>query len=75
MQKFLSFSLFLGFFGFQSLFYRIFDSTHMLQVHQLMTSQIRSDVEYLIQTYDGFLYSFYSQNWWKSSLADGFNTI
>jgi len=32
-----------------------------LQTQQVMTLQIRSHIEYLIQT----LYSFYSRNWWK----------
>jgi len=35
-----------------------------LQTQQLMTSQIRSYIEYLIRTYI-FLCSFYNQNWWK----------
>jgi len=34
-----------------------------LQTEQVMTSQIRSDIEYLIHTY--YLCSFCSRNWWK----------
>jgi len=37
-----------------------------IQTRQVMTSQIRSHVEYLIHTYYCiFMCSFYTQNWWK----------
>jgi len=35
-----------------------------LQTQQLMTSQIRSPIEYLIQTYDILVLSLCS-NWWE----------
>jgi len=35
-----------------------------LQTQQVMTSQIRSHIEYLTQTYH-ILCSFCSRNWWK----------
>jgi len=35
-----------------------------LQTQQVMTSQIRLHVEYLMHTYY-MLCSFYSRNWWK----------
>jgi len=40
-------------------------SISQLQTQQVMTSQIRSRIEYLIQTYI-FLCSFCNRNWWKS---------
>jgi len=35
-----------------------------LQIQQVIKSQIRSHIEYLIQTYH-ILCSFCSRNWWK----------
>jgi len=46
-------------------------SVLQLQTQQLLMSEIRSHIEYLIQLVI-FLCSFYSQNWWKSSLTDSF---
>jgi len=39
-------------------------SVSQLQTQQMMTSQIRSHIEYFIQTYH-ILVSLYSLNWWK----------
>jgi len=36
-----------------------------LQAQKVMTSQIRSHIEYLIQGLSIFLCSFCSRNWWK----------
>jgi len=36
-----------------------------LQTRKVMTSQIRSHIEYLIQTYYIIVLVLYSRNWWK----------
>jgi len=46
-----------------------------LQTELVMTSQIRSHIEYLIQTYYILLLNFQSKLMKKSSLNGGFNAI
>ena len=46
-----------------------------LQTQQVMTSQIRSHIEYLIQTYYHSFAHFVVKIYEKFSLNDGFNTI
>jgi len=45
-----------------------------LQTQQVMTSQIRSHIDYLIQTYYILVLMLLccSRNWWKSSINGGF---
>jgi len=64
MYKFLRFPYFLFSFFITILSYTLILPISQLQTQQLMTSQIRSYIEYLIRTYSIFC-SFYNQNWWE----------
>jgi len=50
-------------------------SVSQLQTQQMMTSQIRSHIEHLIQTYDILVIIIYSKSDEKSSFIDDYNAI
>jgi len=63
MQFFISIFFFLVF-KHDFMRYALILPASQLQTQQVMTSQIRSHIEYLIQSII-FLCSFCSRNWWK----------
>jgi len=64
VKKYLFFSIFFFWFSTRILSDALILPVSQLQTQRMMTSQIRSHIEHLIQTYY-ILCSFCSQNWWK----------